>query len=238
MIRTIVLASLAVASTAGAEPLDFGARGQFALSADRLSPLFSYSRISTDTGGGDSTTNTTTSMSLLWTGAPEDVYDVPRVGLDYVVAPSITVGGELFGTIPFSASRSTTMGGMTTSRDTAKYSAFGIGARGGYVLALSHGLAFWPRGGLSYARESTSNAINMMGGGSQSTTVSQFALNLEPIFMIQAAPHVGVVFGPVLDIPLSGNTHNEVTIGTMTVSTDNSTSQFHFGITLGLLGWL
>jgi hypothetical protein len=237
MLRTIVLASLAVTSTAGAEPLDFGARGEIAISADRLSPLFSYARISTDTGGGDSTTSTTTSMSLLWTGAPEDVYDVPRIGLDYVIAPSITVGGELFGTIPFSASRSTTMGGTTNTRDTAKYSAFGIGARGGYVVALSHGVAFWPRGGLSYARESTSNAIGMM-GETQSTTVSQFALNLEPIFMIQAAPHVGVVFGPVLDIPLSGNTHNEVTVGNMTVSSDNSTSQFHFGITLGLLGWL
>jgi len=92
MLRTIILASIAVVSTAGAEPLDFGARGQIIISADRIAPLFSYSRIETDTGGGDSTTNTTTSMSLLWNGAPEAVYDIPRIGLDYVLAPQITVG--------------------------------------------------------------------------------------------------------------------------------------------------
>ncbi len=237
MLRTLVLASLAVTATATAEPVDFGARGQVILSADRLSPLFSYSRIETDTGGGDSTTNTTTSMSLLWNGAPEAVYDIPRIGLDYVLAPNITIGGDLFGTIPFSASRSTTMGGTTTTRDTAKYSAFGIGARGGYVLALSHGLAFWPRGGLSYTRESTSNVIGGR-GETQSLTVSQFALSLEPLFVIEAVPHFGVVFGPVLDLPLRGTQHTEVTMGNTTVSSDNNSQQLHFGITLGLLGWL
>ncbi len=243
MVRSTISAStlatvLAIASSASAEPLDqFGARGQFIISADRLSPLFSYTRVKQDQGGGDTTTTSTTSISLLWTGEPQDFYDIPRLGLDYVIAPSITVGGSLFATLPLSASRSTTNNGVTTSRDGAKTTFVGVGARAGYVLPLSHGISFWPRGGLSYSRESITNPITQQ-DNQTSTSVSQFALSLEPIFVIEPTPHFGVMLGPVLDLPLSGTQHSEFTNGPMTVSTDTDTSQLHFGITAGILGWL
>jgi hypothetical protein len=228
---------IAAASPAGAQPVDdLGARGQIIIGADRLSPLFSYSRIKQDQGGGDSETTSTTSMNFLWAGDPQDVYDIPRLGLDYVVAPNVTVGGDLFATLPVSASRSTTQGGMTTSRDTQKINAFGIGARAGYILPAAHNVFFWGRGGLSYTRVGTTNPPNM-GGNQQSSSVSQTGLSLEPLFVIGVTPHFGILLGPVLDIPLTGTAHNEFTMGGMTVSQDNDESQLHVGITAGLVGW-
>ncbi|MGE5186150.1 MAG: hypothetical protein ACM31C_29040 [Acidobacteriota bacterium] len=239
----LVLGSvLLVSMSAGAEPpVDaFGASGQVILSADRLSPLLSYSRIKQDQGGGDSTTTSTTSMSLLWTGSPQDFYDIPRVGLDYVIAPNITIGGSLFATLPMSSTRSTTQNGTTTSRDGTKLDAVGLAARGGYVMPLSPRVAFWPRGGLSYTRVGTTNTQGgggPGGGGTTSSTDSQWALSLEPLFVITAAPHLGIVAGPVLDLPLAGTHHAEFTNNGMSVSTDNDESQLHLGLTLGLLGW-
>lgn len=239
MLRFIVLAGvLAVTSTAGADPAgDFGAAGHLIIAADRVSPLLSYTRIKTDDGGGDSTTTSETSMSLLWSGAVADYYDIPRAGIDYTVAPQVTVGGTIFATIPFSASRSTTMGGTTTSRDIAKTSAIGLGGRVGYALPITPKVWFWPRGELSYTHVSTTNPTQN-NGATDSSTVTQWALQLEPIFVISPVPRFGITIGPVLDLPLGGNQHDEITNNGMTVSTDTSTSQTHFGITVGMLGWL
>jgi hypothetical protein len=240
MIRSIVFAGLVTAAgVAHAEPLDdFGARGQLIISADRLMPLLSYTRVRVDQTGGDSTTTSTTSFALLWSSSPQDFYDVPRAGVDYVVAPHVTVGGMLFGTLPASATRSSTQNGTTTSRDAAKLSAFGIGARAGYVVPLTPRIAFWGRGGLSYARESTTSPQGNM-GNTTNESVSQLGLNLEPLFVFLLAPHLGVQAGPVLDVPLSGTDHTEFTTNNgMTVSQDNDTSQLHFGLTVGLFGYL
>lgn len=235
MIRTTfvtILVSGLAASAAHADDLHI--QGRVIVSADRLSPLFSYSRVRQDQGN-DSTTTSTTSMSLLWSGEPQDFYDIPRLGVDYVVVRNISIGGNLFATLPMSSTRSQTQNGTTTSRDGTKLSAFGVGVRGGYILPLAPKFSFWGRGGLSYARVGTTNAPG--GNGNQtSTSVSQWGLSLEPLFVIAPAPHFGFTVGPALDIPLSGNQHSEVSVNNMTVSTDTGESQFHFGITVGMLG--
>jgi hypothetical protein len=232
-VATVAPASFAVADSHG----DFGSRGELIISAERLSPLFSYARTKQDQGGGDSTTTSATSISLLWSGAIQDVYDIPRVGADYVLAPNVTLGGDLFITLPTSSSRSTTMNGTTTSRDSTKLSAFGIAARGGYIVPLAHGVSLWARGALSYIRLGTTNPQGNMGNTS-SSAFTQWGLSLEGLFVIQATPHLGVTLGPVLDLPLSGNLHTEDTVGTATVSTDSDETQLHFGITAGLIGWM
>lgn len=226
-------------SSASAEPLgnDFGARGQFIISADRLSPLLSYSRVKVDQGGGDSTTTSTTSMSFFWAGDVQDFYDIPRAGLDYVIAPNLTLGGTLFFTLPMSSTREDTQNGTTTSRDAAKTNAFGLGDRIGYLVPLSPRITFWPRGGPSYTRIGVTNAVGG-NGNTTSTADSQIALNLEPLFVISLTTHLGISLGPVFDVPLSGTHHEEVTDRGMTVSQDTSESQLHFGITAGLLGYL
>ncbi len=231
----LVTTSIAAADTVGN---DFGQQGQLILSADRLSPLFSYSRVKTDQGGGDSTTQSTTSMNLFWAGNTQDFYDIPRAGLDYVIAPNLTLGGTVFVTVPMSSTRSTTQNNVTTDRDGTKVDAFGLGVRVGYAMPLTPRISFWPRGGISYTRVGTTNQQQGGNGNTTSSTVTQTAINLEPLFVFSLAPHLGIELGPVIDVPLSGNTHDEVQVMNMTVSSDNSSSQFHFGITAGLLGYL
>jgi opacity protein-like surface antigen len=234
-----LIVGLAAASPGDAEPLnDFGTRGSLILSADRLSPLLSYTRVRQDQQGGDYTTTSTTSMSLLWSGAVQDFYDIPRAGLDYVLAPNVTLGGMLFATLPLSATRADTQNGTTTSRDTGKISALGIGARAGYIVPLSPRLSLWARGGLSYTRVSMSSTQGNMMMTMSTVALSQTALSLEPLFVISVTSHFGVQLGPVVDLPLSGSQHTEDTTNGMTVSQDNSASQLHIGITAGLLGWL
>src|SRR5438445_34146 len=97
----VVLA--ASTSAAHADP-ELGMQGHWILSADRLSPLFSYTKVTTDTGNNknDSDSTTRSSISLFWSGNAQDFYDIPRLGVDYVVAPNITVGGNVFATLPTS----------------------------------------------------------------------------------------------------------------------------------------
>lgn len=233
-----LLAVCSLASNAGADPLaDFGTKGHLIISADRLSPLFSYSKIKGTNNQGDSVTSSNTSMSLLWAGDAQDFYDIPRVGIDYVLAPNVTLGGSLFGTLPMSSSAERTQNGTTETRDSTRTSAFGIGARVGYVIPLTPTIAFWPRGGLSYARV-TQTTVAPDGSTSDSTSLSQPGLNLEGLFVLQPAPHFGITVGPVIDLPLGGSEHVEATDMGRTVSVDTDASQLHIGITVGLLGWL
>lgn len=214
-------------------------QGHWILSADRLSPLFSYEK-STESDKNGSISTTTSSLALLWSGNPADFYDVPRLGLDYVVAPNITVGGNVFATLPMSSKQSATAAGQTQTQDNDKVSAFGLAARAGYVMGLGPKLMLWARGGLGFARVGTSIPDNGGGGPrDRYNSVSQFGLNLEPQFVFAAGTHVGIMFGPVLDIPLSGTFHTERTDNNgTTTSTDVDSSQFHFGINVSLIGWL
>jgi opacity protein-like surface antigen len=232
----VVLA--ASAASARADTPELGIQGRWILGADRLSPLFSYSKDTRSDNNNASITTTTTSMSLLWSGNPQDMYDIPRLGLDYVVAPNITVGGNFFATLPMSSKQAVSDNGTTVTQDNDKVSAFGLSARAGYVMGLGPKLMLWARGGLGYAHVGTTIPNNGGNGNNDRyNSLSQFGLNLEPQFVFSPGAHVGLMAGPVLDIPLSGTYHTERTQNGTTTSTDFDASQFHFGINVGLIGW-
>ena len=235
---------LAAATAASAQPAaapassPLGEKGTWILAVERAMPLLAYTRESTD-GNNASQTTSETSLSFFSYGVPSDIaYTIPRVALDYAVAPNITVGGSIFAFLDASDSTTTTLGTASNTADNPKASAFGIAVRVGYVLPLGPKMALWPRGGLSFYDESISNP----GGGGGNTTTSngfhQFALDLEGNFAFTLAPHLFIMLGPVIDIPLTGSvsTTTSTPTGSTTTSTDNS--QFHFGITGGLGGYL
>ena len=231
----LVLAVLvAVSLSAQAEPL--GGRGQLILSADRLAPLYSYSRVSTEDDNGNKITSTTSSISLLWSGAPQDLYDIPRLGVDYAIAPSITIGGNFFATLPMSSRQSVMMpGDPTVTDDGDRTSAVGFAARVGYVMPLGP-LSLWARGGLGYARVGTTSPRN--NGDERYDSISAVGLNLEPQLVLSPGDHVGIMFGPVVDVPLGGTFHTERTNNGTTTSENFDSSQLHFGINVSLIGWL
>jgi hypothetical protein len=230
----LLVGVLAAASgSAHAEP-DLGAQGQWIIGADRLSPLLSYARTTQDDNKGASITTSTTSVALFWSGSPQDFYDIPRLGIDYGIAPKITVGGNFFATLPMSSKQSATDAGQTVTTDGDKVSAFGFALRAGYVMPLGPSLALWARGGLGYARVGTTSPRN---NGDRYNSLSQLGLNLEPQLVISPGPHVGIMVGPVIDVPLTGTFHTERTDNNMTTSEDFDSSQLHIGINVGLIGW-
>jgi hypothetical protein len=231
-----LLVVLLGASTASAQPAglagELGQRGTWFLSADRVVPVFAYTR-DTQTDNNASFSTSTSSISLLSYGVPSNIaYTIPRIAVDYAIAPHLTLGGAFAAFFDLSSSSTTKFGGMSMTADNPKVSGFLITPRIGYLVPIGPRLAIWPRGGFSYYSESVSNPPNMM-GNSTTDGFHQLALDLEGNLVIAAAPHFLVMIGPVIDVPLSGST--SVTNGNTTTSVDYS--QFHFGITGGIGGY-
>jgi hypothetical protein len=252
---TAVAASVGVllmASLAHAQAHDgFGRQGQFILSADRLVPILSFTHFSQDStnpGAGNTKVvgwNNQTAISLLW-GSPSVqgsagpmFFTVPRVGFDYVIVPNVTIGGDIvvFFTVGGSNGTETTRTNgttTTTSSDNPSQLLFGIAPRGGYIFELTNLFSLWLRGGLSYYTYS-----NKTTNGNQTTSNSQnqFALDLDPQFVITPVSHFGITVGLTADIPITGGHGTQVDIPNLSTSASAGASVFFFGATAGLLGY-
>jgi hypothetical protein len=232
---------LAAGSASAQSSTDLGAEGQFIISAERLMPLFSYQSYKTSADDNNSNTDSAVNISLL-TSNPHQVtfYNVPRLALDYVVIPNLTVGGSAFISFDLSSSHDTKVNGTTVSADQGKVTFWGIAPRAGYILEITDMFAFWPRAGLTYTHYSVSSTVpNPTGPGSRdvSDSVGQLALNLEPMFTFTPFNHFGIVGGPVIDIPLTGSATTERSVASTTQTTSVDATQFHLGATVGLLGY-
>jgi hypothetical protein len=223
---------------------EFGERGQFILSADRLVPLFSWSRVAQNafpsnvpaTDTQIFTTDTQTSFSFFWGATPEQetIFTVPRIGFDYVVIPHLTVGGDIvvYFTVGGGTSTETDFtngGSQTRSQDVDNFLVFGIAPRVGYVLRLSNLFSLWLRGGLSFYTETASHPNNTH------DNTDQFALDLEPQFVFTPVPHFGITAALDGDIPLAGQ--HSTTDFTNRFEQSAASSIAYFGVTLGMLGY-
>ncbi len=218
-VTMLLTSSIARADTAG-----LAAPGTFVLSVDRLVPIFAYSNLSS---GGSS--QKISSISILGSplGFVQSMYNVPRVGFDFRGPGGSTFGGDVYLFLTASASVSS----AGSSRDQDKLTVFGIAPRAGYLVPLSQSVYFWPRAGVSF------NLFNISPpppptGSANSTTQQQFGVDLEGMFVVSPVEHVGIIFGPVFDIPISGS----VSSGSGPNSSQD-VSQFHFGLTAGLSVW-
>lgn len=230
----------------------FGERNQLMLSADRLMPLFSFTRRSITTTNNNTTTDdiTTHSAISLLAGTDLDadaIHTVPRVAVDYTVIPRLTVGGALIFAFGLGGSNSTKIsaGGTTneTTNDSPKGTLVGIAPRVGYILPIGDFLAFWPRGGFAFYSLHTSEEIKTGGGpatGTQThaTTATQFSLDLDPQLAIIPLEHLFITVGPLMNIPLTGSFTDKRTTGATTTETSSDLAVFHFGISAGLGGWI
>ncbi len=230
---------------------DFGDKGSFIFSADRLVPLLSFTRLSQDDPNPPANTkitNTTTQtgISILWgsTDNPQSspaqlFFTVPRVGFDYVFAPSWTIGGEavIFFTLGGSSSTETQPNNGTSSTVSVSSPStvlFGIAPRVGYVFDLSNVVSLWLRGGPSFYTAST-KATN--GNDSLTSHTNQFALDFDPQLVIIPVQHFAFTAGLTADIPIVGNVSVDSTTGNVTRSASASSSMMFVGATAGLLGW-
>jgi hypothetical protein len=258
MIRTFTAVAAAVSLLAMASNADaqakggnFGDQGQFILSADRLVPVFAYTRVAQNRDPGTHQSveeiDTQTSLSLFWgqNYPTQTFYNVPRFGFDYTVIPSLTVGGNIifYATLGGSTDTQTVDAGVTSEdkRDAASVTIWGIAPRVGYIIPIGDMFAIWPRGGPAYYHQSAKTTVTSPGPNPQqsteTTSTSQFALSIDPQFVITPFPHFGIMVGPAIDIPISGSVTHENSAPGATTSKSYDSSEMHIGLTAGLLGY-
>lgn len=260
-IRTFIAAgtlaaSLSMPTVARAQTkTEFGSRGEFIVSADRLMPLFSWSRVAQDDlpplaadVSSSFTTTTQTSFSFLWGSAgpaatvPEMFFAVPRIGFDYTIIPNVTIGGDigLFFTAGSNSSAETDLSNgtsTTVSTDNGGLFVFGIEPRAGYILHLNDMFALWLRGGFSFYTETASSGKRADGSYSHDNT-DQFALDLEPQFVFTPVPHFGFTATLDGDIPIAGQrSHTDFDGNGNSAEVSASSSMAFVGLTLGMLGY-
>ncbi len=225
----------------------FGDQGQFIVGADRVMTFFSYSHWSRDlppipgankvTESGDQS-----SISLLYGSSADSndfFYTVPRLGFDYVIVPNVTIGGEViaFFTLGSSSSTETQLNtGFAAHNPNPSPSTtiFGIAPRGGYILQMSELFSFWLRGGLSYNTGTFKSVRN--GVTTDSLTINQWALDLDPQLVMTPFAHVGFTAGVTADLPFGGSHPTQIDPQSG-ASVSGFSSVFHLGVPLGMLAY-
>jgi hypothetical protein len=250
---TVLTGSMALAQA----QQEFGDKGEFIIGGDRLMPLLAYSHFSrsvpppggtTDASqGGDNTTlglfyGSTLDLNNhgdLATDFPSSAFfAVPRVGLDYVVAPNVTIGGEVvvFFTLGGGRSNQTDFANgtsMTSEQESQSLTVFGLAPRGGYIMKLTNAFSLWLRGGLSFYNGTLKTSGP--GGTTQNDSQHQFALDLEPQLVYTPIPHVGFTAGIDCDLApsfLGGYSHQDVQLN---ATTNGSSDVVYLAASLGMI---
>jgi hypothetical protein len=117
------------------------------------------------------------------------VFSTPRIGIDYFVAESVSVGGS----VGFATTSWDDEGGDESSATT-----FLLALRAGYWIPLNTSFAFWPRGGLTIISSSQGDEDE----NDVSTTLP--ALSLEAPLMISLGPAF-LELAAALDVSLGGS---------------------------------
>jgi hypothetical protein len=257
----VAASAVLIGSTALAQTQqEFGDKGEFIIGGDRLMPLLAYSHFSRSMPPPGGTTDASqdgdnTTLGLFY-GSTLDInnhgdlgtdfpssafFAVPRVGLDYVIAPNITIGGEVVVFFTLGGGRSTQTDfangtSMTSEQESQSLTVFGLAPRGGYIMKLTNVFSLWLRGGLSFYNGTLTTAGP---GGATQTNDSQhqFALDLEPQLVYTPIPHVGFTAGIDCDLApsfLGGYSHQDVQVNT---TINGSTDVVYLAASLGMIAY-
>jgi hypothetical protein len=168
---------------------------------------------------------------------------LPRVGLDGVLGPGVTLGGSVFYTRTSGETENeTSSAGLSTStkNDAPTIGWFVIHPRIGYALALGDQFALWPRAGITYSSitATTESELTVDGVVTDVETESTFSttnFSLEVLVAASPVPHTAIVFGPFLDLPLGGSSETERTPSDPTFTNpDDDVSYTAYGLVAGL----
>ena len=259
MLRTTIPAAMALTFLAVVNPAQaqtaggaFGSAGQFIVSADRLMGLNVWSQKTEQTSPAlpvqTSNKVSGTAFNLLWGGdatvgsANAPVYSIPRLALDYLVIPGLTLGGSI-GYLHRGGSNENTLMNVSTTNDTPSGNGLIFVPRVGYIFDFTPLLSVWARGGFTYYW-AKSDSTTPMGNGTRERKDSfdGLALSLDPQLVITPVPHLGFTVGPMLDLPLAGSSKTEITTvngagAVTTTTTEDSLKITNWGITAGVLGY-
>ena len=236
----------------GAMAQDFAQPGQVVVGAERLMGLY-YDHVKTTSsvGAGEMTTGTT-SIGLFGTPGSVDSTNpgtlnggpmpssTPRLALDVFVIPGLSVGTSLIylNRSGSQDTKATVLGTtLTQTRDTPTTSSFILSPRVGYAAVLSPNFAIWPRAGITYSwYKTTAKDTNAAGATTENKISADITdISVEVMAAIVPVPHVVLLVGPVLDIPLGGGAKS---VNAGTEATDHpSVSYLSVGLTTGLAAY-
>jgi hypothetical protein len=107
----------------------------------------------------------------------------------------------------------------------------------GYAAQLSPNFAIWPRAGITYAyyRLTSDNTDPTTGAKTETKFTADFTdVSLEFMAVALPVPHVAILFGPFIDLPLGGGTK---TVDPGVTQPDSTLSYLSFGITAGVAAY-
>lgn len=212
-IAAMVFLVTALGSTSALGQMEpFGKSGSFGFSAERVFQLYYSAKLSAEDGAGRSADADYSQFAVGW-GAHELSYpfNTPRIGFDYFVIDSLSVGGAL-GYYSFNGEGDNDIEG------------FLLAPRVGYWIPIGGVVGFWPRGGLTYHSLSPNGANNNQSG---------LALTLEGMFAIGPVEHFAFLAGPTIDWDFIG-THQCRKNGR---DDDCDWKYRSIGLQVGLMGW-
>jgi hypothetical protein len=240
---------VAIAHTASAAGSDFGSSGTFAFGIERAFGFYGYrASYAQDWPGGRVEASDSGSMfNLLIGGSGIDragaagglsvnPFAMPRVAFDYFVANSWSVGGSL-GYVHTSGRYRMDSGPPGTrldSHDLADVDVFAIAPRGGYCYMFNSIIGIWPRLGFTYAHWGS----DAWADDGYKSSGYVFDVNVEVMFPIVPVQHVAILVGPLVDIPVAGNSSTEYRAPPALLPPDTSVHLWNYGLAVGLLGYL
>jgi len=176
LVCALALACTGTTIARSADAQAFGNKHDVAFSAERLMGVYFYDEAPGGPGPQPSS-STHIGLGVAPVGASVSPYLLPRLGFDYFVIDSLSIGGSLgFGDYDPEGANNSTSGAI-------------IAPRVGYALEFSKVFGFWPRGGFTY-RNFGSN--------------EEFALTLEAMFYAAPVEHFAITFGPLMDLGIAG----------------------------------
>ncbi len=161
---------------------DFGDKGDFTISAERLFGFYSIDIEADLPAGGQ--LNRDVSSNGFGFQHPNGLFDYARLGFDYFVIDSLSVGGNL-GYFSYDPD--------TDDDDSDEQDGLLFAPRVGYVVPFNSSWGIWPRGGFTYVSHD-GNAV-----------ITQTALTVELPFYFMPSRAVGFSLAPVFDIGLAGD---------------------------------
>jgi hypothetical protein len=240
----------------------FGSEHQLVLSAERLAGVY-WLDANSDANGttevGPATANTSvqiddsgTKVAFLGNDGGVDFSTVPRVGFDFFVIPSLSLGASF---IYINDSDESDTSGTASAPNVGTFTlpdvhtdtsrnGFIIAPRVGYGVQFADHLGFWGRGGITYGSqkeevdETTTAANGNITRVETTTKLSLLTLSLDAQLIIIPVQHFGIGVGGFIEIPLTGSIDFEQNDDGTVTQFDGDLSALSAGLTATLLGWL
>lgn len=246
-----------LSAPAAAQQPGFADNGRIVIGAERLTGLFfeHVDIVQTTTipdGMGGTVTSEdeikarTTTFAFLGTSTGPPTAEVttaggtstvPRLAIDVFVASGFSVGGAITYVHAEGTLETTDDGDSEGEEDQPVFNGLMFAPRVGYAIPLSPKFAIWPRAGLTHTVYWASEEDDDGPETVETSQTLQFTdLTLEGMVAVTPVPNVAIVFGPFLDLGLTGSVSTETTPDQTPSGFESETDWKYtsFGITGGI----